>query len=117
EAPAFSPDASQIAFSWSGDQGQVRHIYVKLIGSETPLQLTSGDAQDSYPAWAPGGGKIAFLRQFPNGTFGMYQVSALAGPEHRIRELVRAVFPGISWSPEVRWFFKSGGNTDGKSRI
>src|SRR5262249_15372771 len=117
EAPAFSPDASQIAFSWSGDQGATRHIYVKLIGSETPLQLTSGDAQDSYPAWAPGGGKIAFLRQFPNGTFGVYQVSALGGPEHRITEMAPAGFPRLCWSPDGKWLFTSGRNTDGKSRI
>jgi Tol biopolymer transport system component len=116
-APAFSPDASQIAFSWSGDQGEVRHIYVKLIGSETALQLTSGDGQDSYPAWAPGGGKIAFLRQLPNGTGGVYQVSALGGPEHRITDMAAGSFPRLCWSPDGKWLFTSGRDTDGKSRI
>lgn len=110
-APAFSPDANQIAFAWSGDQGSNFHIYVKLIGTETPLQLTSGDVQDSAPAWAPGAGVIAFSRQLPDGSGGIYQVSALGGPVRRITDLTIAARTRVSWSPNGKWLIASGGDS------
>jgi Tol biopolymer transport system component/tRNA A-37 threonylcarbamoyl transferase component Bud32 len=119
EDPAFSPDGNQIAFSWSGDRDQnpARHIYVKLIGTDTPLQLTSGENRDTNPAWAPGGGAVAFLRQFPDGGAAVYQVSALGGPEHRIAELGLGLAK-LCWSPDGKYLFSGGrGTPGGKSRI
>jgi Tol biopolymer transport system component len=37
----FSPDGNQIAFSWTGEKGDNWDIYVKLIGAEKPLRLTT----------------------------------------------------------------------------
>jgi hypothetical protein len=39
--PAFSPDGKEIAYTWSGEDGASQSIYVKLIGSETHLRLTT----------------------------------------------------------------------------
>jgi Tol biopolymer transport system component/tRNA A-37 threonylcarbamoyl transferase component Bud32 len=116
--PAFSPDSNQIAFSWAGERGTVPHIYVKLIGTETPLLLTSSDAPDSMPAWAPGGQSIAFVRFFSGRRLGIYQVSALGGPERRITEFVAGRNTRPSWSPDGKWIFAGGRTAEGEpSRI
>jgi len=39
--PSFSPDGSQIAFSWNGGRGENSDIYVKVIGENRALRLTS----------------------------------------------------------------------------
>jgi WD40-like Beta Propeller Repeat len=53
-APAFSPDGREIAFLWN-DRARKRYdVYVQLIGSDTPLQLTySKGGLPGPPAWSP----------------------------------------------------------------
>ena len=53
--PSLSPDGNQVAFSWNGEKGDNRDIYVKQIGGQTPLRLTQDPAEDNYPAWSPDG--------------------------------------------------------------
>jgi Tol biopolymer transport system component len=104
--PAFSPDGSQIVFSWSGDPEpgpKGVDLYVKVIGTENLLRLTH-KAASVYPAWSPDGAQIAFLRGSGKET-GLYVVPALGGPE---RNLITAHDPAeirgpISWSPDSKW--------------
>src|SRR5262249_8915442 len=49
--PTFSPDGNQVAFSWNGEKRDNFDIYVKLIGSETQLRLTTAPEADTDPAW------------------------------------------------------------------
>src|SRR3954447_8077872 len=42
----FSPDGNQVAFVWNGEKQDNFDLYVKLIGSETLLRLTSNPAPD-----------------------------------------------------------------------
>jgi DNA-binding winged helix-turn-helix (wHTH) protein len=60
--PSFSPDANQIAFSWDGDKGDNLDIYVKLLGENGALRLTSDPQPEYSPAWSPDGRHIAFCR-------------------------------------------------------
>ena len=60
--PTLSPDGSQVAFTWSGPKQDNDDIYVQLIGSGDPFQLTRDPAGDYSPAWSPDGLSIAFLR-------------------------------------------------------
>ena len=61
---SFSPDGNQVAFVWNGEKQDNFDLYVKLIGSDTLLRLTSNPAPDFKPAWSPDGRSIAFLREF-----------------------------------------------------
>ena len=86
--PAFSPDGSRLAFVWDGPGAENIDIYVKLVGAETPLRLTTDAAADTMPAWAPDGTHVAFLRQSA-GHSAYYLVPALGGAERRLAD----VFP------------------------
>jgi Tol biopolymer transport system component/DNA-binding winged helix-turn-helix (wHTH) protein len=80
---AFSPDGNQIAFVWNGEKENNTDVYVKLIGAETPLRLTTDPASDNNPSWSPDGRYIAFLRQSPKDG-GVFLVPALGGPERKL---------------------------------
>ena len=102
--PAFSPDGSRIAFSWieaPGDASKTVNLYVKKIGSENLLRLTSHPSELIAPAWSPDGKQIAFHRLF-KGEGGIYVVPAEGGPERKLRSTHASFGPsmGISWSPD-----------------
>jgi Tol biopolymer transport system component len=104
--PTFSPDGNQIAFSWDGDKQDNFDIYVKLIGSGTPLRLTTDPAEDFSPAWAPDGRSIAFLRRRSEGRAAVVLISPLGGPERVVAE-TRDVTPpmyessgSLAWTPD-----------------
>ena len=85
---AFSPDGNQIAFVWEGPEGGNSHIYVKVVGTESLLQLTNNAGADSRPAWSPDGRNIAFLRSTAEGR-AWYLTSALGGPERKLADVYR----------------------------
>lgn len=110
--PAFSPDDRQIAFTWDGGQGGNPDVYVKLVGTETPLRLTTHPAEELSPVWSPDGLSIAFMRITTDGA-GIYLVPALGGPE---RALLTGIWSGwtnvpsgrLSWSPDGRFIAFAG---------
>ena len=87
EEPTFSPDGSQVAFTWDGEDQNNLDIYVKAIGSEQPLRLTSDPARDGSPAWSPDGTRIAFLRDKPGGGSEVRLVPPTGGRERRLAEV------------------------------
>jgi Tol biopolymer transport system component/DNA-binding winged helix-turn-helix (wHTH) protein len=80
----FSPDARQIAFTWTGPEGRRSDLYVQMVGGETPLRLThlkSGFLDT--PQWSPDGREIAFT--WCGGTSeGVYLIPALGGAERKL---------------------------------
>ena len=96
--PNLSPDGSQVAFAWDGPKQENLDIYVKVIGEEPLLRLTS-DARPEYsPAWSPDGRYIAFCREGE-----VVIMPALGGSE---RVVARA---SADWIPDhlsgcVSWF-------------
>lgn len=109
--PSFSPDGSQLAYSWDEgaryDRGpQLSHIYVKLIGEGKPLRVTAGANADWSPAWSPDGRSIAFVRDLGS-ISRIYVIPALGGTERQIAEGHFASrdfhLSAISWSPEGRF--------------
>lgn len=106
--PAFSPDGKQIAFAWTGGRGTVTHIWVKIIGTDNPLQLTFDERSDTHPAWAADGKSIAYIRALSPTVNGIYQVVPLGGRERHIAELPASLFPALNWSRDGRWLVTSG---------
>jgi eukaryotic-like serine/threonine-protein kinase len=106
--PSLSPDGNQVAFSWNGEKGDNRDIYVKQIGGQTPLRLTQDPAEDNYPAWSPDGSQIAFLRQRDADHWAIELVSSLGGPERKLHELdlnttyLGSAHPLLAWSPDSK---------------
>ena len=100
--PSFSPDGSQVAFTWNGDSQSNQDVYVKAIGSERPLRLTSDPALDGSPAWSPDGRQIAFLRDLPGGGSEVRLVPPTGGPERRLAEIAASAEYGLAWSPDGR---------------
>jgi Tol biopolymer transport system component/DNA-binding winged helix-turn-helix (wHTH) protein len=112
--PAFSPDGSTIAFSWSGADGNNYDIYVVKAAGQEPLRLTTDPADDSYPAWSPDGSQIAFRRK--NGSNAdIVVVPTLGGPERVLHQFASigadlefTQHPVLCWSPDGRSIVYSG---------
>src|SRR2546428_8766549 len=76
-----SPDGSQVAFDWSGEQpGTPLNVYVKLIGGGPPLRLTTDEGEHRSPAWSPDGKSIAYWANHPDGRTGIFLIPPLGGP-------------------------------------
>jgi Tol biopolymer transport system component/predicted Ser/Thr protein kinase len=106
DQPTFSPDGTQVAFSWNGEKHDNFDIYVKLVGAGKELRLTTNPADDYSPAWSPDGRLVAFLRALPGGKVAVFLVPALGGSEQKVAETT-ALFPfstsALSWSPDSQW--------------
>jgi Tol biopolymer transport system component len=99
DAPSFSPDGNQVAFVWD------EHIWVKQIGTESKLRLTSDAAEDGFPSWSPDGRYVAFLRFSSGDKVGVFLVPPIGGPERKLAETQSPSTgrPGLSWSPDNKW--------------
>ncbi len=113
----FSPNGSQVAFSWNGEKEDNWDIYLKVVGSSaTPLRLTSDPATDVRPKWSPDGNRIAFIRSNRE-TDAVMLTSALGGTERRLTEFPTAVEAGLSWSPDGKWLAVAAGNHAGGTAL
>jgi DNA-binding winged helix-turn-helix (wHTH) protein len=104
QCPTFSPDGSQIAFTWSGDPAmgsKGADLYVKAINSENLLRLTQHPSYWVCGAWSPDGTQIAFQR-ISGADTGIYLVPALGGPERKLRS-TQGGRGGVSWSADGKW--------------
>ena len=85
-SPTFSPDGSQIAFAWDGENnGAGYDLYVKAIGTEKPLRLTHHPALQLSAAWSPDGRSIAISRVAGEDYTGVYLLPPTGGPERNVR--------------------------------
>ena len=106
DSPSFSPDGTQVAFSWNGGSGDNLDIYVKLVGpGPPPLRLTSNAATDSNPAWSPDGRFIAFKRSLPEGRNLVQLIAPTGGPERtvgvgQISPITQRIPSSIAWTPD-----------------
>jgi serine/threonine protein kinase len=105
-SPSFSPDGSQIAFSWSGPDGGNLDVYVQQIGVGTPVRRTTDPQSDFSPMWSPDGRSIAYLRGDAAGGGGLHElrlVPPLGGQERKLAEVrprgfLRAMT--LAWCPD-----------------
>ena len=129
--PTFSPDGNQVAFTWNGEHDDNYDIYVKAIGSETPLRLTTAPEMDLRPQWSPDGRSIAFERPLPGGKTALMLIPPVGGAERKLAEFTYIAAQangllsngvvsasGLSWSRDGKWIAVSGDFAgDGVDRI
>jgi Tol biopolymer transport system component/DNA-binding winged helix-turn-helix (wHTH) protein len=98
--PALSPDGSRVAFIWDGGADGAFDVYVKAIGSESVLNLTMSDSEESHPAWFAEGRAVLFVRPDGQGS-SIMRVSALGGGATRmLRDEAAADIRGMSLAPD-----------------
>ncbi len=99
--PAVSTDGAWVAFSWQGEQGTHRDIYVtRSDGFEQPRRLThdsSEDTLDNFPAWSPDGRQIAFMRRRGATDGELMVIPAAGGEERKLREVRFVTLPAAGW--------------------
>ena len=103
-SPSFSPDGSQVAFGWNGENhGAGFDLYVKVIGTDKPLRLTNHPAPWLGVAWSPDGRSIA-VNRLATEDRGIFLVPALGGPERKLASTnnfaLWAPDAALSWSPD-----------------
>lgn len=104
-APSLSPDGSQVAFLWDGED-QTPHVYIKLVGPGRPIRLTE-EAGDLGPAWSPDGRSIAFYHRVGLERLSLVLIPALGGARRTLAEFDVHVVPNTTskpaWSSDGKW--------------
>ncbi|HEY7307090.1 MAG TPA: winged helix-turn-helix domain-containing protein [Bryobacteraceae bacterium] len=107
--PAISPDGTQVAFTWNGENQANFDIYTMPNHSGPPVRLTTDPAEDLSPAWSPDGRTIAFLRRLNSERGQLVLVPAAGGPEHTLAETWEQTWfqprrpRALTWAPDGRW--------------
>ena len=114
---AFSPDGSQVAFAWNGENKDNYDIYVKASGSDIPTRLTTDPARDLSPVWSPDGRRIAFLRSLGRCHVAVMMIPAAGGPEVKIADTdsidcLSSYFRNLAFSPDGKWLVAPGVETN-----
>ncbi len=111
--PSFSPDGNEVAYAWDGPAQNKWDIYVKMIGSESPLRLTKGPEPNGFPSWSPDGRFIAFRRFLPEQKRShILLIAPIGGAERIVSDDPRTGGP-LTWSPDNRWIVTSSSERDG----
>jgi Tol biopolymer transport system component/serine/threonine protein kinase len=105
KSAAFSPDGSQIAFSWNGEDRSNTDVYVRPAKGGRYLRLTEHPHADEMPSWSPDGQYIVFRRSEPG--FGVSRsakstvilISPLGGIE---RVLAEGDIRFLAWTADSR---------------
>ena len=118
--PALSPDGTQLAFRWNGEDASNDDIYVMSIGGGSPLRLTTDPRRDYGTRWSPDGRRLAFLRVTERERVAVILVPPLGGPERTIAEfwttstLNGGPLASLCWTPDSRYLFVAAAEQQGQ---
>jgi TolB protein len=97
-SPAWSPDASQIAF-FRGPPLGPSHLHVMDSNGTDLRQLTQGSGSDRNAAWSSGGTRIAFARSGNDG-YEVYVMDADGANVTAVTSVAAESAPSPAWSPD-----------------
>jgi Tol biopolymer transport system component len=103
-SPAWSPDATQLAFSGAGPGGMV-DLYTVTVDSGVLCRLTDDLYDDRDPAWSPDGRCIAFSSdRCSGGRRGQRNLFVLEPGSGSVRRLTAGAHDDVqpAWSPDGR---------------
>lgn len=112
--PSSSADGTRVAFSWRQPDTDNWNVFVKQIGSEALLQVTSGPQKDLQPVWSPDGRYIAFFRESGEGGSGYFIVPSIGGSPRRLTTAqvnFKVPVRTADWSPDGRHLIVSDKRT------
>src|SRR5262245_57761173 len=92
--PRWSPDERMIAYS--SDQSGNFDIWVRPVGEGDPVRVTTSEAHDWQPDWAPEGNRLVFRSERDGG--GLFVTPALGGKERKVSSFGSSP----AWSPDGR---------------
>jgi len=116
----FSPDGNQIAYVWTDEKENNIDVYVKQIGVEKSLRLTSDPRADFCPVWSPDGQSVAFVRYTEAGAAIFIVPASGGGAERKLLTLGSDVPfpPAWDWSPDGKFIaFTVKASKDEPSKI
>jgi len=111
--PTFSPDGTQVAFSW-GPEGGVSNTYVKLVGPGDPIRLTNSPFMERMSQWSPDGQWIAIGRRALGTVTDFIIVPALGGTERLVTQ-AKSVY--CAWTPDSQWLIVPDGTPGALYRV
>ena len=84
ESPAISPDGRSVVFS--AVVGGKRQLFVRLIASGAPLQITRDPVDHEYPRWSPDSSAIFYFSAAVPGELqgSIWEIPALGGVPRRV---------------------------------
>ena len=102
---SFSPDASQVVYTWDGAARDNVDLYVKVIDGGASLRLTTHEAVDTSPAWSPDGRQIAFVRHQRRAA-AVYLIPPFGGAERKLADVRiprrSQVLRNLAWTPDAK---------------
>jgi Tol biopolymer transport system component len=101
--PSFSPDGSQVVFSWNGLSQDNFDIYVKTVGEENYVRITRDPGDEFNPVWSPDGRRIAFLRELGERQVAVMLASPVGGAEVMLAKFPYPCIPGLRAGLPVRY--------------
>jgi Tol biopolymer transport system component len=112
--PSFSPDGTKVAFAYNKGDPSGYHLFVKTVGSDELVRLTSDSTNDRSPSWSPDGQSIAFLRFDSDQSAQVMVIPALGGTERQLAKLLVDQSESeirVAWSPDNKWIATSDSET------
>ncbi len=101
-SPQISPDGKQVVYVRNGmdvmTDGKLSRLWLINADGTGNVPLTGRDINESNPAWAPDGNRIAFTSKSDNGSE-IYVYWIAEGKISRLTQLDRSP-QGLSWSPD-----------------
>jgi Tol biopolymer transport system component len=112
--PALSPDGDKVVFSYDAGDSSGYHLYVKAVGSDELVRLTSKSTNDRSPSWSPDGHSIAFLRFDSDHSAQVMVIPSIGGAERQLARLLVDQSQSeirVAWSPDNKWIATSDSGT------